>query len=346
MSDTEKSMMKRVLLLAAAVAMATMVWFVVGDDASIAAESGMSSDKVLATVNGEEITQEAIVANLAGRLLALDRQRHDMIQGAVESTIIETLFQQEATERGISVDELREAEVAAKAEALSQEEVDSFYEAQKERSGGRIQPKEQIEPRIREYLALQAFENSLRGGAKIATHIEPFRVEVAATGPGKGPENAKVTIVEFSDFECPYCSRVNPTLEQVTKTYGDKVRIVFRQFPLIQIHPNAMGAGIASLCADEQGKFWEMHDAMFEDQRNLGGEGLTKIAGGIEGMDVEAFDGCMESDKFRSQVERDMADGNNAGVTGTPAMFINGRFLNGAVPFEQISVVIDEELEG
>ena len=107
-----------------------------------------------------------------------------------------------------------------------------------------------------------------------------------------------------------------------------------------------MGAGIASLCADEQGKFWEMHDAMFADQRNLGGEGLTKIAGAIEGLDTGAFDKCMESDKYRAQVERDMADGANAGVTGTPAMFINGRFLNGAVPFEQISAIIDEELEG
>jgi protein-disulfide isomerase len=345
MSDTEKSMVKRVLLLVAAVAMATMVWFVVGDE-SIAAESGKAGDQVLATVNGEEITEQAIVAGLAGRLLALDRERHDMIQGAVQSTIIERLFQQEADKRGVSVDELRETEVAAKAEALSQEEIDTFYEAQKKRSGGRIQPQEQMEPRIREYLALQAVETSLRGEAKIATHIDPFRIDVAATGPGKGPENAKVTIVEFSDFQCPYCSRVNPTLEQVTKTYGDKVRIVFRQFPLVQIHPNAMGAGMASLCADEQDKFWQMHDAMFADQQNLGSEGLAKIAGTIEGMDVEAFSGCLESDKFRSQVERDLADGSKAGVTGTPAMFINGRFLNGAVPFEQLSAIIDEELEG
>ena len=128
----------------------------------------------------------------------------------------------------------------------------------------------------------------LETAAKIEILTEPFRVEVAAVGPSKGPEDAPVTIVEFSDFECPFCNRVNASMEKIRETYGDKVRIVFRQFPL-QIHENARKAGEASLCADEQGKFWEMHDGMFAEQKNLGGEGLKSIAAKIEGLDTEAL---------------------------------------------------------
>lgn len=348
MSETnqEKSLMKRVLLITAVLVVGTVGWFVVGDDATNASESGADSGKVLAMVNGEKITEETVKSGLAGRLLALDRQRHEMISGAVDQAVIETLFRQEADKRSITVEALRKLEVDDKAAALAQEEVDAFYEEQKKRSGGRIQPKEQIEPRIREYLALQAFETKLRAAAEIETHVEPFRIDVAATGPAKGPADAPVTIIEFSDFECPYCSRVNPTLTKVREVYGDKVRIVFRQFPLVSIHPNAMRAGRASLCANEQEKFWELHDAMFADQRNLAGDGLHEVAGRVEGLDLEAFKSCVESGKYGDQMQRDIAEGSEAGVSGTPAFFINGRFLNGAVPFEQISVVIDEELEG
>jgi len=350
MSDKQRSLAKRIVLVAAAVAVATVGWFVMGDDASRAAEGDPSAasggDKVLATVNGETITESQVIKDLAGRLLALDRQRHDLIQGAVDAAVIETLFRQEAAKRGVSVDELRNSESAARAKALPQEEVNAFYEEQKKRSGGRIQPQEQIEDKIREYLAQKAIETELRAAAKVETDIEPFRVDVAPLGPIKGPADAKVTIVEFSDFQCPYCSRVVPTLAKVKETYGEKVRIVYRQFPLVQIHGNAMGASLASLCADEQGRFWQMHDAMFGDQQNLAATGLHDKASAIEGMDIEAFDRCVASDKFRSQVERDMADGSKAGVSGTPAMFINGRFLNGAVPYEQVAAVIDEELKG
>lgn len=337
------SLVKRILLLTAALAVATIGWFVVGDTETGAAETG--GDKVLALVNGQAITEEQVTEQLAGRLLALDRQRHDLIANAVEAAVVEQLYKQEAEKRGVSVDDLRSSEVDKKAQELPQEQVNAFYEEQKTRSGGRIQPQEQIEPRIREYLALQAFERTLLQTAKVETRMEPFRVDVAALGPSKGGgENAPVTIIEFSDFECPYCSRVNPTLEQVQKVYGDKVRIVFRQFPLTQIHPNAMRAGEASLCAHEQGKFWELHDAMFENQKSLSGEGITQVANGIEGLDVEALSACIGSGKYSDQMQRDIADGSRAGVTGTPALFINGRFLNGAVPFEQVSAVIDEEL--
>jgi len=172
--------------------------------------------------------------------------------------------------------------------------------------------------------------------------LEPPRTRVAATGPSKGPEDAPITIVEFSDFECPFCSRINPTLAQVRQNYADQVRIVFRQYPL-PMHPNAVKAAEASLCAHEQGKFWEMHDVMFADQQQLGVEQLKAKASGI-GLDPEDFNQCLDSGEYADEVQADLAAGAEAGVSGTPAMFVNGIPISGAVPYDQLSSVIDEEL--
>jgi protein-disulfide isomerase len=174
--------------------------------------------------------------------------------------------------------------------------------------------------------------------------LQEPRVEVAADGfPSKGPANAPVTIVEFSDFECPFCSRVVPTLDQVHEKYGEKVRLVFRQFPLHSIHPNAQKAAEASLCAHDQGKFWEMHDLMFEEQKQLTVAQLKEKARRLE-LDGGRFDQCLDSDRHADAVRQDLRDGMVVGVTGTPAMFVNGRFISGAVPFEQLAQIVDEEL--
>ena len=161
--------------------------------------------------------------------------------------------------------------------------------------------------------------------------------------PGKGSEDAPVTIVEFSDFECPFCSRVVPTLDRISERYGDQVRIVFRQFPLDNLHPNARKAAEASLCAEEQGKFWEMHDAMFANQRQLQVAQLKRQAGEL-GLDTNAFDECLDSGRHAAQVQADVDAGAGLGVTGTPAFLINGRFLSGAQPFEAFEKVIEDEL--
>ncbi|MBT8462850.1 MAG: thioredoxin domain-containing protein, partial [Gemmatimonadetes bacterium] len=137
--------------------------------------------------------------------------------------------------------------------------------------------------------------------------------------------------------------RVLPTLEQVEEAYGDQVRIVYRQFPLNGIHPNAQLAAEASLCADAQGKFWEMHDAIFEVRGKASADELKTIAAEL-GLDTGVFDGCLDSREFQSRVAEDLEAGRQAGVTGTPALFINGRFLSGAQPFSVVSRVIDDEL--
>jgi protein-disulfide isomerase len=149
--------------------------------------------------------------------------------------------------------------------------------------------------------------------------------------------------VAFSDFQCPYCRAIIPTLEQIEETYGDQVRFVFRQFPLTQIHPQAVDAAQASLCADEQDRFWEMHDAMFENQRALEVEQLKSTARSV-GLDGPEFDACLDSDRYASQVTEDLEAGRALGITGTPMAFINGRAVSGAKPYEEFAEIIEDEL--
>jgi protein-disulfide isomerase len=240
-------------------------------------------------------------------------------------------------------------EVGSQVADVTPAEVDAFYEQNKARIGNR--PKEQVAPQIEQYLrqqrqsqAYQAFVKSLEDKYQVAYSVQPYRVDVETAGePAKGPEGAPVTIVEFSDFECPFCGRVEPTLRKVEETYGDKIRLVFKQFPLRNIHPHAQKAAEASLCAKEQGKFWEMHDAMFGDQKNLTVPDLETKAESA-GLDKQAFSECLASGRSADAVDEDVRQGSLAGVSGTPALFINGRLVSGAVPYEQIAQVIDEEL--
>jgi len=152
-----------------------------------------------------------------------------------------------------------------------------------------------------------------------------------------------VTIIEFSDFQCPFCFRAAPTVRQVLATYGDKIRLVYRHYP-IPGHPQARPAAEASACAAEQGKFWEFHDRLFADQSKLSAADLKQDAAAI-GLDAAKFDSCVTSGKYKADVDADIQAGEAAGVNGTPAFFVNGRLLSGAQPFESFKRVIDEELQ-
>ena len=175
------------------------------------------------------------------------------------------------------------------------------------------------------------------------TQPEVTRASVTADDdPSKGPADAKVTIIEFSDFQCPFCARVQPTLKQIADTYGDQVRIVFRDFPL-SFHNDAQKAAEAAECADDQGIFWEYHDLLFANQGSLGVLSLKQYATNL-GMDTVTFDSCLDSGKYAQEVKDDLADGSRAGVRGTPAFFINGIPLSGARPFADFKQIIDSEL--
>jgi protein-disulfide isomerase len=308
-----------------------------------------SGGKVLAIVAGEEITEAEVEEVVAAQLLKVDRERHQILERGVSQMVATRLLEKEAEAQGLSVAELLDKEVNSKVQPPTDEEVDAFYQ---ENQAQIRQPKEQVSVQIHQYLVQQRSQETrmelldeLEGKYGSETFIEPLRLEVAADGfPSMGPADAPVTIVEFSDFQCPYCSRVLPTLEKVSKEYGDKVRIVFRQFPLLNIHPQAQKAAEASLCAFDQEKFWEMHDAMFADQKGLSVDQLKAKAVAL-GLDPATFDDCLDSNKYADQVEEDLRAGSQVGVTGTPAVFINGQFLSGAQPFESFAAIIDKELE-
>ncbi|HVZ88963.1 MAG TPA: thioredoxin domain-containing protein [Polyangia bacterium] len=169
------------------------------------------------------------------------------------------------------------------------------------------------------------------------------RVRVALGGPSKGPDNAKVKIVEFSDFQCPFCSRVVPTVEKIMKDYPTQVQLFFRQNPL-PFHPKAPLAAEAAVAAQEQGKFWEMHDKLFANQQNLERADLDKYAQEI-GLDMGKFKAALDSHSEKSKVDADLAMGKQIGVQGTPNFYIDGRNVQGAQPYEEFKKVIDDEIQ-
>jgi protein-disulfide isomerase len=163
-----------------------------------------------------------------------------------------------------------------------------------------------------------------------------------AGAPVKGDRDAKLAIVEFSDFQCPFCSRVAPTLAQIEDEYGDKVRIVFKHLPL-SIHPKAPAAHAAAEAAHRQGKFWEMHDKIFADQQGMSPEKYLEYAQQL-GLDIERFRQDLASAEVKQRIDADTGEASKLGVSGTPAFFVNGRFLSGAQPFSAFKALIDEEL--
>lgn len=312
---------------------------------SLAAAPG----ETVAMVAGKAITQGELEATLAAELQALDTQRHQLLEAGLDRLIEERLLQAEAARRKVSVEELLEAEVDGG--AVTDAEIDAWYEENSERVR---QPKEELTERIREFLGQQRQHTrrqeliaGLRERHAVEVRLDPIRIEVeAGAAPFKGSENARVTLIEFSDFQCPACRSVSPAIEEIHEKYGDRVRVAFKQFPLHSIHPQAQAAAEAALCANEQGRFWEMHDALFERQGELANEQLKARAAEL-GLDTERFNRCLDSGSQRDAVMADLEEGQRAGVHATPSLFINGRPLTlrqGSPLIDQIAAVIDDEL--
>lgn len=304
--------------------------------------------EVLASVDGTDITRQEVEEVSPDRFIQAKQELHDLTERALGQAIDQRIVRLEAEKEGLEEDSLIAREVTSKVTMPTEQQVDSMYNLYREQLNNA--PIEQVEGQIKAFLAgqsrrvlMETYLAQLRSQYTVENYLEPTRVEVEAIGPSKGPDDAPITLVEFSDFECPFCVRVLPTLDQVRENYGDQVRIVYRHFPLNSIHPNAQLTAEASMCADAQGKFWEMHDAIFEVRGKADADGLKAMAADL-GMDTEAFDTCLDTREYRAQVDADLMAGRQAGVTGTPAIFINGRFLSGAQPYSVISRVIDDEL--
>jgi len=173
--------------------------------------------------------------------------------------------------------------------------------------------------------------------------LQPPRLSVPSAGhPSTGSPSAPVTIVEFSDFQCPYCRAAENSLKQIRQKYGDQITLVYMDFPL-SFHSHAMDAARAARCAADQTKFWQFHDALFADQGKLGPDDLKRTAAHL-GLEPAKFNSCFSSEAHAAGIRQDIAEGNSLGVSGTPTFFINGRKLVGAQPAPQLEEVIDQEL--
>jgi protein-disulfide isomerase len=311
-------------------------------------------EQVVAEVAGRKVTlkevdakwEEFDAAERARVTQLLYQNRRNMLDQVVGEILIENA----AKAANLSVQEYLAQDAARRAAPVTEAEIAQFFEENKDRAQGRTldQLRQQIKDGIEYQRTLQSraqLVTELRSkNAAVKVMLDPPRYTVATTpaDPVRGNPSAPITIVEFSDYQCPFCARVNPTLDKVRATYGDKVKIVFKDFPLPN-HAEAPKAAEAAHCAGEQGKYWEMHDHLFANQRALGVPELKQAAGPL-GLDAAKFGQCLDSGKHTALVRSGLVQGEQMGVNSTPTLYINGRPLIGAQPFEAFKAVIDEEL--
>lgn len=307
---------------------------------------------VAATVGDEVITMADLERLASSELASLEEQRYRVLDRKLALVIAERLVAAEAKRRGVSVEALLQAEVNSKTPPVSAEDVNAFI------AQNRAQLPQgndaDLRSKVTEYLnrlqlsqRQEAYAATLRGRLPVQIHLtppEPQRMKVdPAIGFARGPREAPVTIVEFSDFHCPFCKTVVGTLKQITAQYGDRVRWVFRDFPIAALHPEAQLAHEAARCAGEQGKFWQYHDVLF-DRSPVSAPAALRDLALLSGVEAGRFNQCLSSNKYRAAVNADIETGVQLGITGTPTFFINGALFVGNQPLAEFQRVIDREL--
>ena len=304
---------------------------------------------MVAEVDGARITRGELDKKAAESLVAIRQQEYETLRRALDEMIVDRLVEKEASARGLSREALLKAEIDDRVPPPDPGLLDMLYEQHKQRFGGKT--REEMGPEIARAVREQglsarrsAFHDDLRSRAQVKVTLEPPRAEVAvpADAPALGPATAPVTIVEFSDYQCPYCHRAQETVDELLAKYKDKVRFVHRDFPL-DGHAQALPAARAARCAGEQGKFWDYHRGLLNAPGDLSEPDLKGRAASL-GLDGAKFGSCLESPHHEKAIRASVEDGARLGVTGTPAFFINGRMLFGARPIEQFQEIIDAEL--
>ncbi len=351
---------KRMLLLIVSLS-STPLLVLAADEStrSMSSKVMVSEARPVATFNGTTITEDDLRQAAAADLEKLSLQAQQiranlarMEQQILENNLIrllaDKLFEAEALKRGITKEAFLQQELKGKVKEPSRQDISAFYQANKQ---GFRQPLDQVSGEIRQYLKSQNLSKAtgdladrLKTSYEVKMLLPPLRVHVKADGaPSLGPKEAPVTIVEFSDFQSPQSSRLNKTLHEILTQYGNKVRLVYRQFPLYPIHPLAEKAAEASLCAADQNRFWEMHDAILETPNELRISDLKAKAARLK-LDPATFENCLASGKYTQRVQQDQREGYMLGVGGSSALFVNGRYLAGTVAPSDLAKIVDEEI--
>ncbi len=305
----------------------------------------------LAEVDGATITADEVEGPLAGQLARLQEQIYNVKRQKLDALIAERLLAKEAARRGISVQALLDAEVTSKVALVTEQEVEAVYQANKGKlRGEEAAARQQVRMQLQNQklaAAREAFVQGLRAQARVVVHLKAPEAPRAGIAVDealvKGAASAPVTIVEFTDYHCPFCKRAQATLTGLQSRYGDRIRLAHKDFPIDQLHPSARRAHEAARCAHDQGKFWLYRTLLFNNAPAASPDNLNAYARLI-GLDAVAFEQCLASGKYQAAVQADVEEGTRAGVTGTPAFFVNGRMISGAQPLERFVSVIDDEL--
>ena len=307
--------------------------------------------RVLAIVNDKQITQGDIESSLRPLIFSVQEQVYALRKQDLELKVNDTLLAHAAQKKGITTRALLDAEVSAKLTPVTDAQAQKFFDENKERISGDFA---QLKPQIIQYMqeskereATVAYAEQLRRGSTLQINLtapeSPAFTIATDDQPVKGNPNASVTIVEFTDFECPSCARQLPVLEKIVNEFGDRVRLVVRDFPLSQ-HANARKAAEAAEAAREQGKYWEYVTVLFRNQSALDVEKLKQYATEV-GLDRARFDASFDSGKFADKVQRDILEARKLGVNGTPALYINGKRISDN-SYESLKSAIETALKG
>lgn len=313
--------------------------------------SGSGADPVVAEFNGKSVRASEAFTENKQQIFELEDQLFRTKEAAINTYIEGRLVKDEAKKQNLSPEQLLERETKGE-DVVSDDDVNQFLISR----GAKPDDPNIKKDDVREYLKFrkryerrQAYLAKLRQSSKVSMKIkepESPRIAVNTDGfPTWGNAKAPVTVIEFSDFQCPYCSRAVPTLDRLKKEYGpDKLRIVYIDMPLPN-HPRALPASLAAHCANDQGKFWEMHNALFANQAKLEDNDLKDTAKSV-GLDAGKFKECYDGKKHQSTVERARSEAEKAGIQATPTFVINGQMLQGAQPFEKFKEKIDRATKG
>jgi len=323
-----------------------------GGDEDVAGATAASQEPIAAWLGGEPITQEEVDRTIVSDLAKLTQSIYDQRRVALEQIVANKLAAAEASSRGMTTQEFYEAEVISRVGDASEEEIKEFYERNKTRikEFQTMSYDELVEPIRNNIKQMKAnalrdeMISRLKARAGFRLIMDPPRADVPIPDgePTRGPADAVVTIVEFSDYECGYCKRAHPVIEKIMAEFGDQVRLVYRDYPL-DSHPKARPAAVAARCAGDQDKYWEYNKHIMENAGSLDRTNLVTRAETV-GLDMNQFNTCLDSGKYDPVVETSFVEGAALGVTGTPTFFINGRMMVGVFPYEKMKAVIEEEL--
>ncbi|MGK5089765.1 DsbA family protein [Bdellovibrionota bacterium FG-2] len=306
---------------------------------------------IVAKIAGEEITEEALIGDDKLDFFDLKKREYELKMERLNKLVIEKLVGADAKKASLSLDDYINKKIIGSDIKISDKDFKKFV-AEKKIPESQLNP--QIRERINSYLQtlkkqelVQAYVAKMTKGNPVEVYFSKPKMQVkvdAGNAPFFGKADAAVTVVVFSDFQCPFCSRGADTVSDLKKRYGNKIKIAFRHFPL-PMHKEARPAAEASMCVNEQSsdKFWKFHDIVFKNQAKLDAPSLEKYAKD-SGADVKKYAECMTAKKYADVVQKDMEYGEKIGVKSTPTFFVNGQLIAGAVPIENFAEIIDEEL--